>query len=74
MLYIKGAFCSFGEEIQTQNFHVYNINKRIIQAHKWANKLFLEENKILEHCLELERWQGPPHVHKVKHYEIVLFF
>ena len=22
--YIKGALCSFGEEIQTQNFNIYN--------------------------------------------------
>ena len=27
-----------------------------------------------EHCLKLERWQGPPHVNKVKQYEIVLSF
>ena len=25
-----------------------------------------------ECCLKLERWQGPPHVKKVKQYEIVL--
>ena len=27
-----------------------------------------------EHCLKLERWQGPPHINKVKQYETVLSF
>lgn len=27
---IKGAVCIFGEEIQTQNFNIYNINEAII--------------------------------------------
>ena len=31
-----------------------------------------EESTIPEHCLKLERWQGPPHINKVKQYEIVL--
>ena len=35
---------------------------------KKKNKLFSEET---EHFLKLERWQGPPHVNKVKQYEIV---
>ena len=39
--------------------------------HQWINKLFLE-NRIPEHCLKLDRWQGPPHVNKGKQYEIVL--
>ena len=26
--------------------------------------------KSPEHCLKLERWQGPPHINKVKQYEI----
>ena len=25
-------------------------------------------------CVKLERWQGPPHINKVKQYEIVLSF
>ena len=25
-----------------------------------------------EHCLKLERWQGPPHINKVKQCETVL--
>ena len=29
------------------------------------------KRKSPEHCLKLERWQGPPHVHKVKQHEIV---
>ena len=27
-----------------------------------------------EHCLKQERWQGPPHINKVKQYETVLSF
>ena len=29
---------------------------------------------VPEHCLKLERWQGPPHINKVKRYETVLSF
>ena len=43
-----------------------------IFCHEWINKLFSEENKVPEHCLNLEMWQGPPHVNKVRLYEIVL--
>ena len=32
------------------------------------------ENKVPEHCLKLERWQGPPHTNKLKHFETVLSF
>ena len=38
------------------------------------NKLFSEENKVLDHCLKLERWQGPPHINRVKQYEMMLSF
>ena len=34
----------------------------------WISKLFTEENKVPEHCLKLERRQGPPHINKVKQY------
>ena len=30
--YIKGALCSVGEEIQTQNFYIYNIKEVMIQT------------------------------------------
>ena len=33
-----------------------------------------KEKRSLEHCLKLERWQGPPHINKIKQYEIVLNF
>ena len=67
--------CRDGEEIQTQNCNTLNINEVIKkQKHSWINKLFSEENKVPEHHLKLERWQGPPHVHKVKHCETVLSF
>ena len=42
--------------------------------HSWINKLLSEENKVPEHCLKLESWQGPPHINKVQQYENVLFF
>ena len=48
--------------------------RNMYQFHNWINKLFSEENKVLEHCWKLERWQGPPHINKVKQYEIVLSF
>ena len=35
--------------------------------------MFSEKNKVPEHCLKLERWQGPPNI-KVKQYEKVLSF
>ena len=37
----------------------HNINEVIIQTHQWINKLL--ENRVLEHCSKLDRWQGPPH-------------
>ena len=27
----------------------------------------------MKHCVEVERWRGPPHVNKVKQYELCLF-
>ena len=36
--------------------------------------LFLEENKVPEHCLKLDRWQGPTHINKLKQDEIELSF
>ena len=42
--------CSFGEEIQPQNFNTDNMNEVTTQTHKylfyynWINKLFSEEN------------------------------
>ena len=48
--FFKGAVCSFGGDIQTQNFYIYNINEVIIQnqiyfPHKCINKLFSGVNK-----------------------------
>ena len=40
--------------------------------HNGINELFSEENELPLNCLKLERWQGPPHINKVKQYEIVL--
>ena len=37
----------------------------------WINKLLSEENQVPEHCLKLERWQGPPNM---KQNETVLSF
>ena len=48
----------------------------LIFFHNWINKLLSEENKIPRtgSCLKLERWQGPPHINKVKQYETVWSF
>ena len=37
-----------------------------------VNELLSEENKVPEHCLKLEKWQGPPHVNRLRQDEIVL--
>ena len=60
-------------------FNIYHINQFKIQIHTqkhlffhdWINKLNI---RTPEHCLKLERWQGPPNINKVKQYEIVLSF
>ena len=36
---VEGALCSFGEETQTQNFNIYNVNKEIIQTEKYLSFL-----------------------------------
>ena len=64
-LNIKWALCGCGDEIQTQQYFF---------SHNWIKKLPSEENKIQELSLKLERWQGPPHINKVKQYETVLSF
>ena len=73
--------CSFVEEIQIQNFDIYSVNEVIIHTqkyvfffHNWINKLLSEENKVPEHGLKLERWQGLPHVNKVIQCETVVSF
>ena len=32
--------------------------------------MFSEQNKVPEHCLKIEKWQGPPHVNRVKQYKL----
>ena len=50
----------FLEEIQTQISDIYGQKDRIFFfLHKGIKNLFSEENKVW-------RWQGPPHVNKVK--------
>ena len=74
---IKGELCSYGEKIQTHKCNIYNITEVIIQTQKYIfHKGYTssEENKVPELCLKLERWQGPPHINKVKQYGIVLSF
>ena len=36
--------------------------RNIIFFHKWLNKPFSEVNKVTEHFLKEESWQGPPHI------------
>ena len=66
---LKGALCSFGEENQTQNLYVYDINEVVIPT----SSSFLEVNKqALPRGKEgpqntvwrLQRWQGPPHMNR----------
>ena len=35
--HIKGALCSFGDEIQTQNLNIYNIIELIMQQLKYLS-------------------------------------
>lgn len=68
MFGIKGSLCSFGQDIQTQNCYIYNVNEVILQILiKTQEYLFSELNKqaVLrrkikcpEHCV---KGQGPPH-------------
>ena len=75
-LQVEEAVCIIGEEIQTQNFYIYNTNEVMIQTkkyllfHVWINKLF-RKIRSPQRCLKLERWQGPPHINKVEQYETV---
>ena len=68
----KGTWCNLGEDIQTQNFNIYKMNEVITQTQKYSSFLQLNKQAVLrrkqgpEHCLKLERWQGPPHINKVK--------
>ena len=32
------------------------------------------QNKVPEHCVKPERWQGPPHINRLKQHKIVLSF
>ena len=71
--YIKGALCSLGEEIQTQNLDIYSIIEVITQTHTdKETRCSQREIRSPEHCLKLKRWLGPPNINKVKQYEIVL--
>ena len=79
----KGASISFGEEIQTHNINVHNMNEVIIETQThlsfYVTSSFIKlvnssQRKIrsTEHCLKQEKWQGPPHINKVKNYETVM--
>ena len=72
---VIGAWCSFRQGIQTQNLNIYNINKVIFRnvyfSHNWINKMFSKENKLPRTLFEAKRWQGPPHITKMKKYEFV---
>ena len=64
-----------------QMFDIYSVNEVLIQthkydfsSHKWINKLLSNEYNVPEHCLKLERWQGPPNIIKVEQHELVLSF
>ena len=78
-VFSKSALCSFGGEIQTQNFNIYIIKEVIIQTQKGQSFPLLticspRKVRSPEHSLKLERWQGLPNINKVKQYETVLSF
>ena len=54
-----------GKSVQWLNMQTF--------VHKWLRELFSEETKVPGRCLKLEKWQGPPHVNKVKQYETRYF-
>ena len=67
VLKLKGQYVVFwGEEIQTQNSYIYNINEVIRQNkyffHNWINKLFSGKQDPQN---TVWRWQGPPLTNKV---------
>ena len=70
----KGALSSFGGKIHDQNFNLHIINKAVTQSQKYQilPELNKQEKRSPEHCLKLERWQGPPHINKVKQYKTLL--
>ena len=45
-LCIKGALCSFGEEIQTQNCNINNINEVMIQTGKYVISPLLNKQAV----------------------------
>ena len=57
------------------NFNIIYINQ-IYTLFPEVNKQAVSQGKIrsTEHCLMLQRWQGPPHIKKVKLYEIVFVY
>ena len=62
----------FREDIKALNLYWGNYTNSEILFPYVTNELLSEENKV-EHCLKLEKWQGPPHVNKEKLYKCVLF-
>ena len=59
--------CCFGEEIKFWCLQ-YSCGRNIYFFFPYLNKQFVSQRKIRtpEHCLKLERWQGPPNINKVK--------
>ena len=41
---IKGALRNFGEELQTQNFNIYNIYEEITRIQKYVFNMYLTIN------------------------------
>lgn len=53
---LKGHCVVFEEEIQTLLLNIYNKTNSFF--HHWINELFLEENKVQELCVKLEKVAG----------------
>ena len=79
---IKGAKSQvLGENLKILKGHYVRLERkfklRFIHFSPWLNKQAVPRSLQIrspEHWLQLERWQGPPHINKVKKYESVLSF
>lgn len=75
--YLKGRYAVSREEVQTENFDAYNINKVMIQTqeHLFHKQVVLRAKKGPPNTVwSLKIRRGSPNVNKVKPYETVLSF
>ena len=61
-------------ERKTTNVGIHSLIEVIIKIQEYNLQSSCSQRKIRSHCLKTERWQGPPHINKVKQYETMLSF